>query len=523
MNQQYDEYDEEYDDEYDAPANTSWLNNTPYWAISAAFHVIILSILGTIVILEVKEEKEQRKTIVKKEVKPPKYDPTKKRDIERKPEILEKQKTDPIKMLKPDKISRTPKGTSKNNKTNKNIKNQLNDAFGMTGAGAGAYGNRFGKGSLSREGGSEATESAVLAALYWLKRHQHPDGHWSSNGFLRPDGCEQEQGDGFEGYDVGVTALAMLAFLGFGHTHESGEFPDFVIVMRKAMDWMLKQQVKNADPKLNGLYGMPQEDTDEWIYNHAIATMAMSELLLMSQDKIKLSNSVARATKWCLNAQNPGYGWKYDYQAGRNDTSVTGWMVLALKTAKVCAQSRYIKVKTKDFNPAFEGALKWFESCTARSGICGYENPGDEGSRLQASYPEPYPYSKDLSCMTAVGVLCRIFSGEKTNTDAIKAGTNVLMDEIPEWRPQEGKRKSKINLYYWYYATYAMFQIGGSKWREWNEAMIDALVKNQRVGGCEDGSWDPIGEWGIAGGRVYNTAIGAMTLEVYYRFARASN
>ena len=212
MNQQYDEeYDEEYDD--DAPANTSWLTNTPYWAISAAFHVIVLSILGTIVILEVKEEKEQRKTIVKKEVKPPKYDPTKKRDIERKPEILEKQKTDPIKMLKPDKISRTPKGTSKNNKTNKNIKNQLNDAFGMTGAGAGAYGNRFGKGSLSREGGSEATESAVLAALYWLKRHQHPDGHWSSNGFLRPDGCEQEQGDGFEGYDVGVTALAMLAFL----------------------------------------------------------------------------------------------------------------------------------------------------------------------------------------------------------------------------------------------------------------------------------------------------------------------
>ena len=68
-----------------------------------------------------------------------------------------------------------------------------------------------------------------------------------------------------------------------------------------------------------------------------------------------------------------------------------------------------------------------------------------------------------------------------------------------------------------------MFQIGGSKWREWNEAMIDALVKNQRVGGCEDGSWDPIGEWGVAGGRVYNTAIGAMTLEVYYRFARASN
>lgn len=522
VNEEHPEEEFEYDDEN--PDTGGWLSNTPYWLISIAAHAILLFVLGGVIVLEKVQQEEERRTVVRKEIKPPAYDPTKKRDIERKPEILEKKKKDPIKLLKPDKISRTPRGTSKNNKTNKNIKNQLNDAFGMTGAGAGAYGNRFGKGSLSREGGSEATESAVLAALMWLKRHQHPDGHWSSNGFLRPDGCDQEDGDGFDGYDVGCTALAMLAYLGFGHTHESGEFPEFVAVMRKAMDWMIAQQVKDADPKLNGLFGLPRDDADEWIYNHSIATMAMSELLLLSHDKIKLSKPVENATKWCLRAQNPGYGWKYGYQAGRNDTSVTGWMVLALKTAKVCAQSRYIKIRKKDFDPAFEGALKWFGSCTSdRSGICGYENPGDEGSRLQAAYPEPYPYSKDLSCMTAVSVLCRIFAGEKTSSAAIKSGTAVLMDEIPRWRPQQGKRKSKINLYYWYYATYAMFQIGGSKWREWNEAMIDALVQNQRQGGCEDGSWDPVGEWGVAGGRVYNTAIGAMTLEVYYRFARASN
>ena len=52
--------------------------------------------------------------------------------------------------------------------------------------------------------------------------------------------------------------------------------------------------------------------------------------------------------------------------------------------------------------------------------------------------------------------------------------------------------------------------------------MIKALVNSQRQGLiCEDGSWDPIDEWGPAGGRVYMTALGAMTLEVYYRFRRA--
>ena len=43
----------------------------------------------------------------------------------------------------------------------------------------------------------------------------------------------------------------------------------------------------------------------------------------------------------------------------------------------------------------------------------------------------------------------------------------------------------------------------------------------QRMGGCEDGSWNPVGEWCLAGGRVYATAINALTLEIYYRYKRA--
>jgi hypothetical protein len=56
--------------------------------------------------------------------------------------------------------------------------------------------------------------------------------------------------------------------------------------------------------------------------------------------------------------------------------------------------------------------------------------------------------------------------------------------------------------------------------------MIKALLGSQRKldlkdgTTCEDGSWDPIDEWGTAGGRVYSTALGAMTFEVYYRFTR---
>jgi hypothetical protein len=245
--------------------------------------------------------------------------------------------------------------------------------------------------------------------------------------------------------------------------------------------------------------------------------MAMAELLVMSNDTINLRKPVTDAVRLCLHAQNDGFGWRYGIKPGANDTSVTGWMVLALKTAK----NARLDIPKEDFKRGFEGALTWFNRATAANGKTGYIAPGDEGSRLQKGHADPYPYSKDLSCMTAVGVLCRIFSGESRKSETIRNGIKILMQYMPKWQEQKGRSLSMINMYYWYYGSYALFQYGGPDWLKWNEAMQKSLLTSQRQGQIdEDGSWDPIDEWGIAGGRVYTTAIGAMTLEVYYRFRR---
>ena len=38
--------------------------------------------------------------------------------------------------------------------------------------------------------------------------------------------------------------------------------------------------------------------------------------------------------------------------------------------------------------------------------------------------------------------------------------------------------------------------------------------------GCLSGSWDPFkDQWGEYGGRIYTTALGALSLQVYYRYA----
>jgi hypothetical protein len=75
-------------------------------------------------------------------------------------------------------------------------------------------------------------------------------------------------------------------------------------------------------------------------------------------------------------------------------------------------------------------------------------------------------------------------------------------------------------MYYWYYGTLAIFQVGGEAWKAWNVAMKSAIIDNQRKDGDFKGSWDPIGPWGREGGRVYSTAVCVMCLEVYYRYSR---
>jgi hypothetical protein len=70
-----------------------------------------------------------------------------------------------------------------------------------------------------------------------------------------------------------------------------------------------------------------------------------------------------------------------------------------------------------------------------------------------------------------------------------------------------------------------MFQMGGRSWDAWNATLKPTLVDNQCKGGPmdgsaadKDGSWDCQMGWGPTGGRVYHTAINALSLEVYYRY-----
>jgi hypothetical protein len=354
--------------------------------------------------------------------------------------------------------------------------------------------------NLRAGGGSGLTENVVNLGLEWLAKHQDEDGRWDCDGFMKHDPVRDRcDGPGDPQFDAGVTGLALLAFLGAGHTDDEGPYADsvrrglhFLIASRAEDGW-----IATADPSIA-------------IYEHAIATAALSEAYGMTRSP-RARDAAQRAVNVLQRARNPNAGWRYASN-GENDTSVTAWCTLALYAAREAG----LTVDPE----AFQGARAWVENATeVNFGQVGYVTKGGPVARLER-HAKRFPAEKSHS-MTAAGILIRIVAGEDPlSSEMIKKGADLCCDRysLPNWNPDDGS----IDMYYWYWGSLGLFQVGGTHWRKWNEAIVEAVVKHQhpKGSGSRTGSWDPLDPWGADGGRVYSTAMLTMCMEVYYRYGR---
>ncbi|MCG3149159.1 MAG: hypothetical protein PCFJNLEI_02618 [Verrucomicrobiae bacterium] len=330
---------------------------------------------------------------------------------------------------------------------------------GVRGPGGGGFGHRVGPmraQMISKNKGSQDTERAVLAALRWLKEQQSPNGSWK----------------GHEAF----SALATLCFLGHGETPDSDEFGPTV---SKALSHLVT---------VVGPQGIVKSRN---MYSQGAVTLALSEAYGMTQSPqvrepleravaaILLSQKVKKAS-----SADEG-GWRYTPTSNDADVSVSGWLVMGIKSAKLAGLS-----VPED---AFEMASKYLWNMYAESGGFGYAGPG----RGMAT--------------TAVGILCQQFLGHGSDK-RLKKALDFYKEHKVDWKEPTAKGHT---LYGWYYATQAMFQGGGSYWEHWNKQMRETLVKNQN----SDGSWGlPAGSNESGHGLVYSTTLCCLMLEVYYRY-----
>ena len=380
--------------------------------------------------------------------------------------------------------------------------NQWNTAVGLGGGAAGKFGGRKG-GRRGLAKGGKSTAEAIEAGLEWLKNHQDEDGKWDADEFMKHDKegapCD---GAGNPVHDVGLTGLALLAFLGDGSTMRSGPYRE---VIKKAVTWLKDQQQEN------GLFGM--NSSHDFIYDHAIATYAMCEAYGLSDYKL-LRQFAQNGINYLESHRNPYMVWRYQPRDNDNDTSVTGWCIMAYKSA-----SDFKLLVDKN---AFKLAETWLDNVTdPATGKAGYTKRGEPSSRHPGDHATRFPHERGES-MTAVALLCRYFLGQDHKHEkygaVINAGANAILQKLPKWNEKDGS----IDFYYWYYASYALYQRGERHWKEWSAAMTESIVKPQRKDGNFKGSWDSKYDvWGCDdGGRVYMTAIGVLALEAYYRYSK---
>ncbi len=321
---------------------------------------------------------------------------------------------------------------------------------------------------LKKYGGNEQTEAAVRKGIEWLMKQQSTDGSWSFSG-------PYTGGARFGENQAAATSMALLAILGAGHTHKSGDYRKQV---ENALKWLVNQQEKNGDLGL----GTPRHHAQ---YTHAQATLALSEAYAMTDDSW-LRPYCEKGVQFALRSQGLEGGWRYEPH-GDSDTSVTGWFLVAL----ISARSTEIEVPEVNLRR-----------------VSGWLNRVDRDDGATYAYTESM---KSTPSMTAEGLLCRMYLGWDRSRPALEIGANRLLKSAPfnGYEP---------DYYYWYYATQVMHHMGGKIWDKWNNPMREQLPRLQISQEPELGSWPPEGaRFNQTAGRLYCTCMALYCLEVYYR------
>jgi len=329
---------------------------------------------------------------------------------------------------------------------------------------------------VAERGGNAHTERAVRSALAWLAGAQSETGRWNAarHGAGQERGVlgHNRQGAGAKA-DTGISGLALLAFLGSGHTHRHGAYAEQVAA---GLDFLRRGQ--SAEGALHG-----NAQLFARTYCHSMATFAVCEAYALTEDP-RLAPMARAATAYSLQIQNSNTGgWRYR-PGDAGDTSQLGWQLMALKSAQWAG----IDVPSTTWT-RIERFLR-------------HVRRGTEGGL--AAYRPQGPASRT---MTAEALYCRqLLAGDLpdgTHAAALEEAVRSLLAQRPKL-PTQGRMAGRMNLYYWYYATLALHRVqhvsatSHGAWERWNESLVDTLLATQQA----DGSWESKTVWGGYGGQV---------------------
>ena len=246
---------------------------------------------------------------------------------------------------------------------------------------------------------------------------------------------------------VAVNALVGLAFLAGGYTERSGP-PSYRAALRVCTDALLKHQ--DASGYFSG----------SRMYGHGFATLYLAELYgTYSSNEKRLQDALRRAVGAIESSQCQEGGWGYHplrgERIGPSDLSITVCQTVALRAARnlgIAVNKRVV-----------DAARGYIQRAQNPDGGFSYRSQLVTFKRGRSAFPR------------SAGGVCALCSLGDYNSEAIHRGLDYLR-----------RNHGKVNLFPYYaqfYCAQAMFQAGGSYWREYFPRIRDLLIRRQNING----------------------------------------
>ncbi|MEK7487144.1 MAG: FHA domain-containing protein, partial [Planctomycetota bacterium] len=318
-------------------------------------------------------------------------------------------------------------------------------------------------------------QQAIQEGIHYLLRHQSANGSWEPHHFNQE--CQQnpctELGEEYN--TIGMTGLTILVLL----AEEGLAQSQYQSACQNALQFLVASQQED------GLFGPPR---GKYTYNHAIATLALAEAMILSPQP-RWSLPLKKALTKIVSLQNRDGGWRYGLSSQEtSDLSVTGWMIKAL----FMGRKAQVPISAAHFLKAQHFLQSRFHP---ESGSAFYLSPEELTS------PNP-----PLESMTATYLICATLFQQKLPAKSLARLSR------PKWEPKE------VNYYYWLQGSEALHLTQSDEFRFWYQDLVLACLPHQEKQFCRRGSFPPVDFWSSVGGRLYSTLAVLLALQSSYRY-----
>jgi len=313
---------------------------------------------------------------------------------------------------------------------------------------------------------SEEVQSLIDGGLEWLTLQQERSGAWSTGA---PGGTQ---------YRGAMTGYVLLAFMGSGNLPGEGPYGES---LQRAVDYLVGIVLPDGT--------IQTDNRGHYMYSHGIVLLALTQVLGQTGDTDTRA-AIERMVRLTLGAQDANGGWRYHPRPSGADISATVVQCVALRAA------RNIGIPVSQ--DVLDRAADYVRSCNI------------EGTPTFAYMPQQ---DRPGYARTAAAAFSLQILGHYDDPLIAPA-----IEELLDSRIRNDQNTGRWTTYGDFYATPALYMVGGEAWAEWYVGLSEKFVSEANRDGERVYWGNPGGSGNGDRSPIYKTAQHISMLSIPTRF-----